>query len=235
MSVYINQPSAGYAPPTLLPGDTLYLLGSLNTKVPPTRMSVQTVAIATNVVTLGVTIIEGLIPVAGALISVYATTTDSGAANVNNIAIVSVTINATTGVGTLTYDATGSNQTTTADVGYAIVPQPEVGETATVSESSLCFALQIPPFGGSAPRLTYEVSFSGAPGTFELDVQEADIDLNANYVLTAEAAGKITAVDSSQVARADLTSTIGKFQRINVVALANHASVTMIAKVRRVS
>jgi hypothetical protein len=116
-------------PQKLIPGQVAYLLGSWPSDVAPTRLAVSSVAVATDVCTLGVTVTEGNIPSVGSLITVQGTATQSGAANVTNVALTGVTINATTGVGTVTFALTASDVSTTADGGVAYVPQPELGET----------------------------------------------------------------------------------------------------------
>ena len=233
MPGYIVQPAPNYFPPSLLIGDTLYLFGSLNAKAPTTRMMVTAASVTADVVTLYVTIVEGRIPVAGALVTVIATTLNSGGLNVENVAIASVTINATTGVGTITYAATTANLAKTADVGYALVPQSEIAEAVIVGEPSICFALPIGPFTAPPPSLTFEGSFSGAPGTFELDIQEADTDVDANYITPSNAAYTINAVVTGNVWRVDLSPAAGKFCRLKVVAFANFATINVVAKVRR--
>ena len=49
-----------------------------------------------------------------------------------------------------------------------------------------------------------EIAFSGAPGTFEISVQFAETDKDANFV----AVGSITAVNSSNVGRYDMPNTV---------------------------
>ena len=106
----------------LIPGQPAYSFG-----VAPTanaRMSISKVAIATNVATLTVQMLEGIIPAVGALISVQGTqTVTSGGApnfNVTNVALASVTINSSTGAGTVTFALTSNNITAIADSGQAI-------------------------------------------------------------------------------------------------------------------
>lgn len=84
----------------------------------------------------------------------------------------------------------------------------------------------------SAPQFSVEVTFSGAPGTFEVDVCEASTDAANNYILNPATAAKITTVSANQIARGDVQLN-GPFIAINLVALANSVNVTV--KITRVS
>ena len=101
MPAYIVSPLDGI-PPMLLPGIPGYFFGSLPSG-PTARMLVTSVTIAGDVATLGVEMVEGNIPAVGSLISVRGTQTASGAANVSNVALSAVSINAQTGVGTVSF------------------------------------------------------------------------------------------------------------------------------------
>jgi len=73
------------------------------------------------------------------------------------------------------------------------------------------------PFGASV-----EVSFSGAPGTLQIDVQTADSDEDGKYtVLTS-----IAAVNSSNVGRVELPSFWAKYIRLSVTTLTNDVLMT---------
>ncbi len=72
------------------------------------------------------------------------------------------------------------------------------------------------------PMVTVELHFSGAPGVFELDIQEADTDADAFYILPSAAAYTVSAVNATtQNARADLSPTGGKFLRVFMKTLTN--------------
>ena len=74
------------------------------------------------------------------------------------------------------------------------------------------------------PAISVEVHFDSAPGTFELDVQEADTDADAFYILPSTAAYKITTVNATtQNARTDLQTSMGKFIRVLLLTLTNDA------------
>jgi hypothetical protein len=174
-----------FAPPPqkLIPGQPAYLFGSWPDTVSPTKMHVSSVAVAADVATLGVTVTEGQIPVVGALITVQGTATSSGAANVTNVALASVTISAATGIGTVTFALTASNVSTTADGGTAIVPQPEVGDTVANGAS---VAVGLPyavawDAGQGAEQLLCSVRFPTLPTACVVALQGSDINADSAY------------------------------------------------------
>jgi hypothetical protein len=217
MSQYSTNPTKEN-PRLALDGDLIYLFGSLDRHHPTTRMSVQSVAIASNVATLGVTVIEGLIPAVGSLITVVGTLTDSGAANVVNVAIASVTINATTGIGTVTYAATGSNQSTTADVGYALVPVPEVSEALANNTASIpCCASYNPALVDGSRSVRAVVSFPTLPTTAVVQLQVALTDQDSEYQNLVQ----VASVTGSALTGGMVTTTLdpGRFYRFKVTGL----------------
>ncbi len=180
-------------------------------------MSIQSVAITSNVATLAVTIIEGPIPVITAtksapLISVQGTQTAAGLFNVTNVALASVTINATTGIGTLTFALTNANIATTIDSGMAIVPAPIVYETLPTSATSgQQFAIARGTLAQDGMRvITWFTQFQGSPSTVSIKLQGSDIDLDSYY----------TTIDTSTVAAGESRSvgSIGySFYRVNAI------------------
>jgi len=189
--------------PALLPGFIGWSFGSRNDDTPITRMQVTTVAIsASNVATLGVTVLEGLIPIVGALISVQGTqTATSGGApnfNVTNVALASVSINATTGIGTVTFSLTSNAITTTADSGMAFVPVPIVQVTlpgsATAGQQFAISSANLSTNGQHG--ITWFTQFSGSPSTVTMNLQGADVDQDSSY----------TTIDTSTVATGESRS-----------------------------
>ena len=76
------------------------------------------------------------------------------------------------------------------------------------------------PFG-----FAIEILFSGAPGTFEVDVQGAEQDQNISYCLLGT---KITTVNGSNVARFEGVSLYPKFVRVNVPTMGNAVNMTAL-------
>lgn len=159
-------------------------------------MAVTSVAITSNVATLGVTLLEGPIPIVGALISVQGTqTATSGGApnfNVTNVALASVSINSTTGIGTVTFALTSSNISTTADSGMALVPAPIVTETLPASATAgQQFAVAAGNLATNGQRgITWFTQYTGSPSTVTANLQGSDVDTDASY----------TTIDTSSVA-----------------------------------
>lgn len=166
----------------LLPNVLGYAFGSHDNTRPTRRGIVTSVAVSGNVVTLGVQLLEGYIPKAGDLITVVSTASDSGGANVTNVAITSVSIAAATGIGTIVYPATATNQTTTPDSGMFYIPVPEVGE-ALVNESSQAFA--VPETGSghddNGLTITWRTYYPSAPSTVTMALQAAEVDQDSQY------------------------------------------------------
>jgi hypothetical protein len=114
------------------------------------------------------------------------------------------------------------------------VPPPNdsnvVGESFVTGNASVAFTMLGPSSASYAPSVSIQIQFSGAPGIFEIDIQEADTDADNFYILpTGSTAYKITSVNATTfTAFADLIPTGGRFMRIKVVSLAN--AVTLICK-----
>lgn len=113
--------------------------------------------------------------------------------------------------------------------GLVSVPQVpaafELGLSAQVPIASQRASVQI---GNALPleSISIEVEFNGAPGAFEIDIQDADTDADAFYqnIQLPGAAGivKITAVSAQNVARFELNPFTGKFIRVVLKSLANN-------------
>jgi len=192
-----------------LPGRPAYVWGGFNDSVAPTKMLVTNVALTTNVATLNVTVVEGNIPAVGSFITVTGTQQASGSFNVTAVALASVTINATTGIGTVTFALTHANVTSIADAGIAIVPQPVTFETVATSDVTQPVALLDPSEGKSISGFSAEVIW--APGT----------SVGAVTVLTA---------DKNDLAAFQATGTVITFPatRIDVVNnVANFAAMQL--------
>jgi hypothetical protein len=134
MPAYDNTPFKA-SPILLTAGKPEYLFGSFNANQSPTILAVTAVAVASDVATLYVVFKAGAIPAVGQLITVRGTVAGGSGVNVSNVALASVTINSTTGIGNVTYAATASNLSKTADGGEAMVAVAEVAETLAAGAS----------------------------------------------------------------------------------------------------
>ena len=71
----------------------------------------------------------------------------------------------------------------------------------------------------------FEVAFSGAPGTFEIDIQFAETDTDKNYVTV----GTITAVNTNNVGRYDMPNTVfPKYVRAFCKTFPNAVTATLL-------
>lgn len=192
------------------------------------KMIISGNSVTSNVVTLNVSVIRGNIPAVGDLIFVYATANSAGALNESTgIALSAVSINATTGLGTVSYPKTVANQGQTTDVGYAITVAQITTETPSPgnggASASQQFALQVVNTKVGTP-FSVDGQFSGAPGNFEIDVQGASIDLDTFYQTIA--GGAITAVDpTNNTFHLDATLTNVRFVRLLMRSRTNSVAV----------
>lgn len=106
------------------------------------------------------------------------------------------------------------------------------GEQPAPPQASIAVLL-VPQDGGPPPMVTVEGRFSGAPGAFSVQIQEADTDADGFYITPAATAYTVTAVSANNVFRVDLSPTGGKFLRILLSARAN--AVNFTCKVTRLA
>ena len=185
------------APPYITPrrgitaGLPSYSFGSFPLGVSPARMYVTTVAVAANVVTLGVKMIEGNVPAVGAQVTVTGTSVGGATVNAANVSIASITVNAQ-GVGTITYTAAAGNLSTTPDGGQVLQIMTDVGETTAVAKG-LQFALD--PAGGYG--LTFVWTSTAA--TVALQLEGAVDDVDAQYAIIGTSQTTLTGSVVAQV------------------------------------
>jgi hypothetical protein len=88
--------------------------------------------------------------------------------------------------------------------------------------------------GDTAPGVMIEIHFDSTPGVFEVDIQEADTDADAFYILPTNTAYTINVVNAVTFnVRVDLAPTGGKFMRLFMKTLPNDADVW--AKITRLA
>ena len=211
-----------------VPGLPVYLWGSLNRTVAPTRMTVTAVQLTSPTAQVTGTVIEGQIPVVGQLVSI------SGAVpayfNVTNAKITAVSAAATPDVGvyTISFALTNANIPTTASPGLAIAPQVEVGESV-VNGASIPVALQanVNPDQGRTIRADVEFSApSGGSATVTLQSADSLDGTWEDLAVVAQMTGG-TPTHGSVV----LPGITANFLRYNNSALAGVSSATIVAKV----
>lgn len=102
----------------------------------------------------------------------------------------------------------------------AETPTPGTGTTAASQQ----VALQVQA-GKNGTPFSVDGKFSGAPGTFELDVQVAASDADTNYQTCSNCA--ITTVDSTNnTFHLDATNTTERFVRLLMRARGNSVTIT---------
>ena len=224
MPPYNANPGVNTFPPLLQPGVTGYAFGSFDASAPTTLMQVSNVALSGNVATVTVALREGKIPAVGSLLTVRGTSTASGAFNVINVAISTVSIDAVTGIGTITFVLIHADVAPNADLGQAYVPVPEVGE-ALVAGASQAFAIQdIAGHNENGLTIQWSVSYPSPPSTVVMTLQVADMDRDDQYVF----------LDSNNSTAPDSRSSVQtRFRFIRVVAsgISGGSSPTAIVRI----
>jgi hypothetical protein len=106
-----------------------------------------------------------------------------------------------------------------------VQPGNVAGESPAAPQASV--AVMLPASEqGAPPMVSLEIRFSGAPGAFNIQIQEADTDADAFYVTPSNGAYTITAVSANNIARVDLSPTGGKFLRVLLSSRTNAVSLT---------
>lgn len=211
----------------LVQGVPLYLFGSWPISVAPTRFLITQVSAALTVATITGAVIEGNIPVVGALISIRQTSSNGGLFNVTNAAITAVAINSTTGIGTIQFTYGGTTfgpDSSPAAAGLAIIPQPEVGETLVAGASIACTMPVQDPKTDSARTISVALGFPTPPTSVTVDLQAAIFDQDSEYTKQGTS---ITTTNAPVVA--EFTLNTARFYRFNVSNLVG--SGTIIAKI----
>jgi hypothetical protein len=189
---------SAFAPtPVLLQADKPeYLYGSYSDTTAPSRLTVTNVALTSDVATLTVQVREGNIPTVGSLISVIGTQSTSGLFNVSNVDITAVSINATSGAGTVSFALTHADVTSAANSGQALVPVPIVGEAIQAGSSAPATSPYNDPNTDGARTYTAQVYFQTIPTAVTVTLQAAQFDNDADYqslgTVATVAAGAVT-------------------------------------------
>jgi hypothetical protein len=106
-----------------------------------------------------------------------------------------------------------------------------LNDTVFVGESSLAYMIERNPGIFYPWGMSFDMAFSGAPGTFEIDIQTADIDQDSHYVtLNSLTTGSL---NTSNVGRVELPNFWAKYVRVKVVSFANYATVNLTVLLTR--
>lgn len=215
MPAYNNSP---FQPPViaLQPGKTEFSWGGFDALSSPTKMLVSNVALTSNVATLTVQMTAGPVPAVGSLIYVQGTQSTAGLFNVSGVALASVTINSTTGAGTLTFALTHANVTSAADAGQAIVQTPPTYEAIGSAAAGRQFAIPHVAFVGGVRNLSWFTAFTGSPATVTMNLQIADEDIDAQY--TTVDTSSVATGETREVAKVPINMIAGKFVRVQAAS-----------------
>jgi hypothetical protein len=238
--------AAGHKVIALVQGFPAYLFGGWGPSSPaggglivaPTRFLISQVQIATNVATITGTVIEGNIPTVPAanqpasLISITQTQTGGGEFNVTAVAITAVSINASTGIGTITFPLTGSNIGPVADAGIAIIAQPEYGDALVNGASIPCTMPVQDPKTDSARTVSVVCSFPSLPTAATVNLQWAIMDIDSEYenfgttAVATVAGGAVTVGPGLQ-----FSLNMSRFYRLNATGVSGGTNPTIIGKI----
>lgn len=159
-------------PIVALPGFPTYLYGSLAIDTQDTLLQVTNVAATGGTATVSVYVRAGNIPIVGNLISIAGTQTSSGLFNVSSAPLTNVTINATTGIGTVQFALVGTVGSV-ADSGQALVPIQEVPETLAANTSVPVYVPSQEPNDMGTKSITTAVTFPTMPTTATVKLYSA--------------------------------------------------------------
>jgi len=141
-------------------GQPSYFYGSRAFDQQDMLAQITSVACASNVATIGITIQQGNIPAVGNLLWVQGTANASGAYNVSGVAIASVTaVSAALGTYTLTYACTTADLSTAAAAGKCVVPVQEVAETVAANTSVAFYVPSQEPVNDGVRSITVSCTF----------------------------------------------------------------------------
>ena len=209
--------------PLLQPGVPGYAFGSIDRSFPTTLLQITNVALTSNVATVTVLVRKGKIPIAGALISITGTSNASGAFNVSSVAISTVSIDASTGIGTITFTLTHADVVSAPAAGQGHVPVPEVPETLAVQKSQ-AFAIQNAI--GRGYGISWGYTCPSAPSTISIQLEGAENNNDSEFTLIGSALTTTTGYNETFAQVPNLVN----FVRLRVTATTGGTSPTIVGK-----
>lgn len=229
----------------LVQGFPAYLFGGWGTPSPagaglilaPTRFLITQVQLTTNVATITGQIIEGNIPTVPAtnqpqsLISVRQTSSNGGLFNVSGVAISAVNINATTGIGTISFPLVNANIGATPDAGIAVINQPETAENLVNGASISCTMPVQDPKTDSARTVSVVVAFPSLPTTATVDLQWAVQDQDSEFTKFGTSVAVVTGGAVSQGPSQQFSLNMSRFYRLNVSGVTGGTNPSITAKI----
>jgi hypothetical protein len=207
------------------PGLPVFLLGTFSYITAPTIMQITNVALTSNVATLTVKVIEGNIPTTAQTIYV---TCDNSIFNGDATTITGVTIDATTGIGTLTYAKTHANVASVAATGLAEAPVVATTD-ALANGSSVPASLQSNTGPNNGRSIRFDVTVPSLPTTATITAQSAVTNVDSDY----QNLGTVASVTGGTLSggSAIFTDIIANFVRFNITSVTGGSSPTITGKV----
>lgn len=216
-------------PQLLQNGVPAYFFGGFNFLRGNGKGTVASVALTSNVATVTVTVNEGPLPLVGDWVTIWGTTSASGAYNVTRAVVTAVSFNTATNTGTATYALTSANLATTADPGQVLFEPTETAEALTNNSFSAPIVVQSPR-GDSQFTLPIAISFPSLPTTATVNLEGAIRDNASEYtplgIVAAVVAGAQTVGPFGQVQLQR-----GYVYRLAVTGVTGGSSPTLIAKI----
>lgn len=174
-----------------------YLFGNLNPDSQRFLFTVTNVALTTNVATLTIAIKSGggpnnnFVPVVGSKMGVRATTSTSGAFNVDPATVTAITYNAALGTGTVSYALTHANIASAADVGELTIWPSEVPDLVSQGSKSAPVALVFTPDSNANERAVFaEAVWTGTiPTTATVKLQVSNVNDDSRFLAYANSFG----------------------------------------------
>lgn len=160
-----------------------YVFGSYQDKTGPTFGQVISDSSTGTTATVVFNILSGFIPIVGSLVTIVGTANGASNFNVTNATVTSVSTTAA-GVCTIQFTSGSLSQSSTADSGQVLIPQPELGENLTGNYASIPVATPLANAPNQQGRsISASVSFpvANTSAAAEVTLQGADFDIDSAY------------------------------------------------------
>ena len=211
-----------------VPGYPTYLLGTYDYSQADVHMTITNVALTSNVATISVTVGSGNIPLSvGQKISVQCS---NSIFNVSQAAITASTIDATTGIGTVSYAVTHADVVSVAATGRATALVPEVGETLA-NVTSAPVSIQANTGANNGRDIRFEVILAGGTPTATVAVQSATNNIDSEYVTESGVSTSLSFSGAAGTKSYTLVDGRARFYRFVISSVSGGTSPTIVAKV----
>ena len=226
-----------------------YLFGSRDYKTDSMLFRITNLALTANIATATVQIKSGggalpVTPAVGAKMGVHGTTNASGAFNADPATVISSTVSATTGVGTITYAVTHADVVSAAANGDLVVQSAEVPDLVSSGSASVPIALVFTPDEDDNSRCLFAEAkwFGTLPSAAVVVLQVANVDDDARYYTVKNSQGlaagasvatsdNLATIAGSAItqAGAEYSFIMGKFIRAKVLSMTGGDGTTGLA------